>query len=74
MGHFGRAIKINARSDEFTNKPAFPDAWKKAQRYLVIADAFYEWKKITLKEKQSYAIAMADDSQMIGFGPPRKIR
>jgi len=36
----------------------------------------YEWKKITLKEKQSYAIAMADDSQMImaGFGPPRKFR
>jgi putative SOS response-associated peptidase YedK len=35
---------------------------------LVITDGFYEWKKITLKEKQPYAIAMADDSQMVMAG------
>jgi putative SOS response-associated peptidase YedK len=59
---------FNARSEEFTNKPAFRDAWKKGQRCLVITDGFYEWKKITLKEKQPYAIAMADDGQMVMAG------
>jgi putative SOS response-associated peptidase YedK len=59
---------FNARSEEFTDKPAFRDAWKRGQRCLVITDGFYEWKKITLKEKQPYAIAMADDSQMVMAG------
>jgi putative SOS response-associated peptidase YedK len=59
---------FNARSEEFANKPAFRDAWKNSQRCLVVTDGFYEWKKITLKEKQPYAIAMADDSQMVMAG------
>jgi putative SOS response-associated peptidase YedK len=61
---------FNARSEEFTNKPAFRDAWKKDQRCLVITDGFYEWKKLDGKgkEKQPYAIAMADDSQMVMAG------
>jgi putative SOS response-associated peptidase YedK len=38
---------------------------KKGQRCLFITDGFYEWKKLDGKgkEKQPYAIAMADDSQ-----------
>jgi putative SOS response-associated peptidase YedK len=61
---------FNARSEEFTNKPAFRDAWKKAQRCLVITDDFYEWKKLDGKgkEKQPHAIAMANDSQMVMAG------
>ena len=60
---------FNARADEFTSKPAFKDAWKRGQRYLVVTDGFYEWKKgIAVKEKQPYAIAMADDGMMIMAG------
>ena len=51
---------FNARSEDFTTKPAFRDAWKRGQRCLVVTDGFYEWKKITVKEKQPYAIAMTD--------------
>ena len=50
----------NARSENFTTKPAFKDAWKRGQRCLVVTDGFYEWKKITTKEKQPYAIATVD--------------
>lgn len=59
---------FNARSENFTKKPAFRDAWKKGQRCLVVTDGFYEWKKITVKEKQPYAIAMADGGQMVMAG------
>ena len=51
---------FNARSEDFTSKPALRDAWKHGQRCLVVTDGFYEWKKITGKEKQPYAIAMTD--------------
>ena len=36
---------FNARSEEFTTKPAYRDAWKRGQRCLVVTDGFYEWKK-----------------------------
>jgi putative SOS response-associated peptidase YedK len=51
---------FNARSEDFTTKPPYRDVWKRGQRCLVVTDGFYEWKKITVKEKQPYAIAMAD--------------
>jgi putative SOS response-associated peptidase YedK len=59
---------FNARSEDFTTKPAFKDAWKRGQRCLVVTDGFYEWKKITVKDKQPYAIAMADDGVMVMAG------
>lgn len=61
---------FNARSEEFTTKPAFKDAWKWGQRCLVITDGFYEWKKLDAKgkEKQPYAIGMADDKEMVMAG------
>jgi putative SOS response-associated peptidase YedK len=61
---------FNARAEEFTTKPAFRDAWRRGQRCLVVTDGFYEWKKLDPKgkQKQSYAIAMADDAQMVTAG------
>lgn len=61
---------INARAEEFTTKPAFKDAWKWGQRCLVVTDGFYEWKKLDAKgkEKQPYAIGMADDTPMVMAG------
>jgi putative SOS response-associated peptidase YedK len=65
LPHWAKDEKIsystfNARAEEFTAKPAFRDAWKRGQRCLIVTDGFYEWKKITLKERQPYAIAMTD--------------
>jgi putative SOS response-associated peptidase YedK len=66
LPHWAKDEKIaystfNARAEEFTTKPAFRDAWKRGQRCLVVTDGFYEWKKLTVKEKQPYAIAMANE-------------
>src|SRR5882724_11764977 len=63
-GHQGFS-SINARAETVDTAPAFRDAWKKGQRCLVVTDGFYEWKK---PEKQPYAVAMADKSQMIMAG------
>jgi putative SOS response-associated peptidase YedK len=51
---------FNARSEEFTTKPAFKNAWTRGQRCLVVTDGFCEWKKLdpSGKKKQPYAIAM----------------
>ena len=59
---------FNARSEDFTTKPAFKDAWKRGQRCLVVTDGFYEWTKITVDDKQPSAIAMADDVVMVMAG------
>ena len=40
---------FNARSEEFTTKPAFKDAWRRGQRCLVVTNGFYEWKKLDRK-------------------------
>nr|DAH82733.1 MAG TPA: SOS response associated peptidase (SRAP) [Caudoviricetes sp.] len=64
---------FNARSETFTTKPAFRDAWRRGQRCLVVTDGFYEWKapppdapKRT--PKQPYAIAMEDGGSMVMAG------
>ena len=56
--------------EDFRTKPAFRDAWKWGQRCLVVTDGFYEWKKLDPKgkEKQPYAIAMADNAPMVMAG------
>jgi putative SOS response-associated peptidase YedK len=61
---------FNARAEDFSTKPSFRDAWKWGQRCLVVTDGFYEWKKLDQKgkEKQPYAIAMANGAQMVMAG------
>lgn len=44
---------INARSETVAEKPAFRSAFKK-QRCLVLADGYYEWKKLADGTKQPY--------------------
>ncbi|MFE8699655.1 SOS response-associated peptidase [Cytobacillus sp. FJAT-54145] len=51
---------INARSEGIEEKPSFKHAFKK-RRCLVIADGFYEWKKLDDgKTKQPYRFVMKD--------------
>ena len=46
---------INAKAETITTSPVFRDAFKR-RRCLVLADLFYEWRKIDSKLKQPYAI------------------
>src|SRR5262249_24744114 len=41
-------------------KPAFREPLRR-RRCLIPADGFYEWKRISAKQKQPYHIGMADD-------------
>ncbi len=50
---------INARGETVATKPAFRSAFK-TRRCLVLADGFYEWKKIG-KSKQPYYITQTND-------------
>jgi putative SOS response-associated peptidase YedK len=50
---------FNAKSETVAEKPAFRAAFK-ARPCLVVADGFYEWKKLGPKEKQPYFITRAD--------------
>ena len=50
---------INAMSETADTKPVFREAFKR-RRCLVALEAFYEWKKLSPKEKQPYAIALVD--------------
>src|SRR5437867_633893 len=42
------ASLINARADTVANKPAFRSAFKR-RRCLILADGFYEWRKVESK-------------------------
>ncbi|MBV8774259.1 MAG: SOS response-associated peptidase [Deltaproteobacteria bacterium] len=54
---------INAMAETVETKPVFREAFKQ-RRCLVQIEAFYEWKKVGPKEKQPYAIALADPGIM----------
>ncbi len=49
---------INAKAEGIETRPAFREAFVR-RRCLVPVDSFYEWKT-TGKDKQPYAIALAD--------------
>src|SRR5450755_4625803 len=51
---------INARSEELAAKPAFREPLK-TRRCLIPANCFYEWQKVSAREKQPFAIAMQED-------------
>jgi putative SOS response-associated peptidase YedK len=50
---------INARAESVAMKPAYRSAFKKG-RCLILADGFYEWKKMG-KNKQPFFIRLKDD-------------
>lgn len=52
---------INARSETVLEKPSYREAFKK-RRCLILADGFYEWKKLDAKTKQPYCFTMRDNS------------
>lgn len=50
---------INARAETVAEKPAFRNAFR-GRRCLVLADGFYEWKKMAAGPKQPWRIVCAD--------------
>lgn len=50
---------INARSEEIFEKPMYRTVLMK-KRCLVLANNFYEWKKLSPKQKEPYLIAPVD--------------
>lgn len=52
---------INAKAETIMEKPSFKSPFKR-KRCLVLSDGFYEWKKVTPKEKIPYRIKMEDHS------------
>lgn len=50
---------INARSETAATKPAFRAAFKK-RRLLILADGFYEWKRLSKTDKIPHLIGMKD--------------
>lgn len=50
---------INAKAETVATANSFRAAWKK-RRCLIPADGFFEWKKITEKQKQPFDISMRD--------------
>ncbi|MFJ6328502.1 MULTISPECIES: SOS response-associated peptidase [unclassified Rhizobium] len=59
----GMPQPVNAKAEEIATKPMFRSAYR-SRRCLVPIKGFFEWKDIhgTGKNKQPYAIAMADGS------------
>ncbi len=56
---------INARAESLAEKPAFRSAFKK-RRCLVVADGFYEWKRLSKKSKMPYRITF-DSNTLFAF-------
>jgi len=66
--YWAKDIKVgfstsNAMAETIDTKPVFREAFQH-RRCIVPVDNFYEWKKLGPKEKQPYAIALADLSLM----------
>ena len=58
---------INARAETVDTLPTFRDAFKK-RRSLVLASGFYEWRKVSAKEKQPHYITAMDGRPMAFAG------
>lgn len=57
---------INAKAETLMQKPMWKTPFRK-RRCLVPADGFYEWKKLDVKTKQSYAFALKSE-EPLAFG------
>lgn len=55
------ASMINAKAETVAEKPAYRAAFK-SRPCLVVADGFYEWKKLGPKEKQPYFITLKNNA------------
>jgi putative SOS response-associated peptidase YedK len=55
---------MNARIETLETAPAFRDAWKKGQRCIVPAEAFYEWQLIPDAPRQPWFISLANNDVM----------
>ena len=58
---------INARSETLSEKPSFKPSLQN-KRCLVLADGYYEWKKVSSKEKQPYWIHRIDEQPFMMAG------
>ena len=61
------ARMINARSETLSEKPSFKPSLAN-KRCLVLADGYYEWKKLSTKEKQPYWIHRPDEQPFMMAG------
>ncbi len=52
---------FNARAEGIATRPAFRAAWQAGRRCLVIADAYYEWRK---EDGQPFAIGLSNRGPM----------
>ena len=52
---------INAKGETIEEKASFKNSFKR-KRCMVLSDGFYEWKKVSAKEKIPYRITMKDQS------------
>ncbi len=57
---------FNARAETLTEKPTFRDAWRRSQRCIIPASAYFEWPVLDGK-KQCHRLAR-DDGEGILFG------
>jgi putative SOS response-associated peptidase YedK len=58
-GEAGPYSTINARAESMTTSPAYRSAWRKGQRCLILASAFYEWQEVP-GGRQPHYIGCAD--------------
>ncbi len=61
------ATTFNAKSETVDQSKLFAPYFK-SSRCLIPADAFYEWKKITAREKQPMCITMKDEKPFMFAG------
>jgi putative SOS response-associated peptidase YedK len=58
---------INARCETIASKPAYRDVYR-SRRCILPINGFYEWQKLTAKDKQPWYIYRADDEPMFLAG------
>jgi len=61
------ATMINARGETVATKPSFRSAFKR-RRCVLPATSFYEWEKLTAKDKQRWRIHRVDETPLAFAG------